>query len=126
MCICEETWGPAEGCYKAITPCGEFCVECEYDPTDGDAGTATCHECVGGFYVDDENKCQVCSDDCKTCSAETHCTACHDGFYEDSGDCLHCNANCKTCSGPDNNECLSCYDATESTSEISKEESMGA
>lgn len=94
-------------------------------------------DCSGGLgqsineYVDGSNKCQLCHNECSTCtgpdannckscpvskvllSTKSCADKCPDKFFEDlSHVCQDCYSRCKTCSGSAETECLTCNEAT--------------
>ncbi|CAD8053689.1 unnamed protein product [Paramecium primaurelia] len=77
--------------------------------------------CSIGFTIDDKiQSIQACVNKCGQVfgtfiySLNNRCyeTAPIIGAYCINLDCFNCYYNCKTCSGPNNNQCLTCYDKT--------------
>ena len=78
--------------------CSNRCgTNCKNDTCD--SVTGTCEECKPGYHLKN-GLCNPCPYKCKTCSNDTYCRDCVDGFFVGSrrdGQCIKCPVNCKTC-----------------------------
>ena len=74
-----------------------------------------CIQCFGGFTLDPAGNCiRNCPDNCRTCTSNTVCTACHGGFAINSNRlCTPCEAGCSTCNlipgDITKTDCIRCY-----------------
>ncbi|TBU41363.1 insulin-like growth factor binding protein [Dichomitus squalens] len=111
--------------------------QCTCNPgwTAASNGTA-CAKCADGFFLDNNENCEVCSlgctqcadgsGDCITCKSgftqnandRTQCfasqsttstgTTCPDGSFSNGTACEPCSPLCQTCTGPDSSDCIIC------------------
>ncbi len=61
------------------------------------------------FYLDSNNKCLRCNDDCSSCKSDLTCI-CELNYYKnlDNDTCEACTKNCLSCRGPGLNDCVIC------------------
>ena len=104
-CICEQ----GQQLIDTIPACKKCSLEIECKTYN--LNKCTCSACYDGYYLDSNNRCLKCNDNCKTCSElSDKCLTCNDGYYLDSINhkCLKCKETCKTCSSE--TKCESCID----------------
>lgn len=83
-------------------PCSQNCQSCE--KTTGHP----CTQCFEGYYPDN-NKCAKCQLPCSSCSSETECTKCVNGYLLEGTSCkTPCSPECQSCEKTANN-CLTCH-----------------
>lgn len=56
-----------------------------------------CSVCHLGFYLTDDNNCDICERGCESCTNSTDCTTCLPGYFLDDSDCKSCFPNCISC-----------------------------
>lgn len=87
---------------------GSSCLPCEKSQCLKCSNAETCTDCEIGFYVDNENSCSSCGENCVECTSEK-CTICKHEFYPAEGtSCKPCAEVCSECSGPTAQDCISC------------------
>ncbi|KAL4489343.1 hypothetical protein ABPG72_018998 [Tetrahymena utriculariae] len=95
---------------KQCTPiCDISCQACKqpYDPSQ-------CIECAIGYFLNSQNKCQVCETPCATCvDNPSNCLSCLETYYQNpsNGVCIkmNCDETCFTCSiDYDRRACIIC------------------
>ena len=88
-------------------PCDSMCVSCQ--------GTAkSCQSCPPGeFFNPSSAKCSSCPRNCATCTDESTCTLCRNGFALSGTSCRSCVISCSTCDPNDITTCTSCYKGLE-------------
>lgn len=83
--------------------------------------------CPEGYFADQNNKCQKCHWECKTCADYFTCLSCNEyddwpffydfkcydecpsaTYVDQDNVCQECESPCRECTGPENGECLSC------------------
>ena len=67
-----------------------------------------CLVCSSKHYLDDDNICQPCTDNCRSCVSKDFCLDCEDEFSAIGGYC--CEDNCLAC---DSVECFACPEGFE-------------
>jgi hypothetical protein len=83
--------------------CGSGVKTCTYNSA---TGAKTITECNEGYFkkVDTTStSCVLCTANCKTCSSDTICSGCQNGYYLTSDSppkCTSCGTGAKTCSAP--------------------------
>lgn len=105
--ICEQSFYPREGkCFA----CSETHPNCQNCALVGPA--PRCSECRKGYFLTDENSCQICSDNCDRCGS-AGCLKCREEFFLDSkeAECKKCTIPfCYLCDSPDRCQlCLQGY-----------------
>ena len=86
------------------TPCHSSCGTCS-----GPEETQ-CLTCKEG-YLQINNLCKSCGDNCLVCQDEKNCKTCKDHFFPDSSNqCQKCDDTCQTCHGTSPNDCDDCID----------------
>ncbi|KAL4456740.1 hypothetical protein ABPG73_014766 [Tetrahymena malaccensis] len=58
-----------------------------------------------------QNICRQCNSVCQTCSNQTICNTCIQGYYLINNQCKQCDNSCKTCTGPEASKCIVCQQA---------------
>ena len=67
------------------------------------SGWGSCLVCKNGFYLDEWNSCEICSESCNSCIDFNTCLDCKSSFKEVAGLC--CPLGCSDC---DTEKCLAC------------------
>ena len=103
-----------KNCSEGYGISGRECVLCEDDYCDNYLiNTCNCIKCKDTFYINGQNKCEKCSDDCKGCfNEENNCTSCNEKQYlTEDNKCNNCSEKCRTCDKglfEGNDNCLTC------------------
>ena len=102
--------------------CNEGCDECVVITST--PLTTECTQCSSGWFEDDgectetcsdgkwrnqlTNLCVSCTAPCENCKSEDKCTSCNEGFVINNNECLECPSHCTVCSLPDTDVCDTC------------------
>ena len=62
-----------------------------------------------GFYLSD-NQCVACTNNCETCSSQSHCLSCEENYNLYLNECITCDDHCTTCDPSNASTCFSCED----------------
>jgi hypothetical protein len=75
------------------SPCAPYCIQCNI------SGSGKCDGCIGGYFVDSNQQCSECANNCISCVNATFCNTCQSGNYRlASGACTPCTVNgCAKC-----------------------------
>ncbi|EAR81858.2 zinc finger lsd1 subclass family protein (macronuclear) [Tetrahymena thermophila SB210] len=99
-----------ENVLKQCTPiCDISCKSC-YQPQD----PSQCIECAFGYFLNSQNKCQICESPCSSCvDNPSNCISCLETYYSIplNGICIkmNCDETCFTCSKDnDRQACIKC------------------
>ena len=117
-------------CYYCINDALDHCTKCRDNAS---WGTNKC-DCNENFYLDTlTGICKNCHNSCAHCTGpiNTQCISCNhtnnaflsaaltcsciDTYYLDTTPtelCKPCGNGCRTCSGPNNNQCVTCFDGS--------------
>ena len=103
--------GDCEACLTGYAFSSGSCVECPNSCDECDATGTTCTKCSPTAYYDNSlSKCVLCSGGCKSCTSNSNCLECEDGFtLTQNGGCTPCSvSNCKKCLNDGTMNCLEC------------------
>lgn len=73
--------------------CPNNCKQCSTDNT-------KCDECIQGFILNDDGKCDQCSEHCTECQRYDMCNRCKSGSIVQGFTCFKCPDHCNHCSIP--------------------------
>ena len=82
-----------QNCVSCVTDNPTKCLQCYTDYSAIDGKCINDNACTAGYYPTGENKCDKCSDKCKTCKiSATQCSSCEDRLVYNKN-----NNKCETC-----------------------------
>jgi len=92
----------------ACAACSPHCGFCNVSGS----GKCDIDHCHIGYFVNSEQTCSVCPDNCARCDDADHCTYCKPGYFKSyTGICMQCSvAFCRTCSN--DGICSRCLDGS--------------
>lgn len=77
--------------------CYELCQNENCKSCGGTAQLNMCTECYDGYYLGQNNDCiEQCPSSCKSCTSNTTCTNCKEGFHDENGSTTCQYADCLT------------------------------
>ncbi|KAL4463432.1 hypothetical protein ABPG72_003128, partial [Tetrahymena utriculariae] len=86
---------------KKFSKCQQNCVKCQ------DSQTRSQYQ--QGYFLDIQSQnCQLCTNNCNTCSSSTFCLNCLPGYYLSGNSCSQCSNICSQCTSTQS--CSSCKD----------------
>ncbi|XP_076014522.1 proprotein convertase subtilisin/kexin type 5 [Genypterus blacodes] len=64
--------------------------------------------CPEAFYHTKDQSCEPCSDQCRLCTADTHCLECNPSYYTADGACVKVECGEGEVEDPDYDDCMAC------------------
>ena len=63
--------------FKAVTP-----TATDKPAENKEKFTSRCSVCIPGYYLNSKKVCEPCADNCMTCTSQTDCQSCSDGYFK--------------------------------------------